>query len=404
LTTAPADAPAARVRVAVTAMFAITGVLCGTFTARFPALVDHFGISPADLSAVLFVWALCAAAATLVIRRTITRFGSAMVLRFAAPTCALTLAAVAATSSFSALLAAIAVFGAAFGVLEIALNSQGAALERIHHRPLLGSMHAAWGIGAVAGGALAAGTSHVGVGYPWSIGPVAVCALPAAVLLGRGLRGPGPPRPAGHPTRQRRRPTPAVYLLSFAAFAAFMVESSIADWSGMLLRHELGTSHAIASLGYPLFQCGLLSGRLITDRIRAAHGSRRVLAGGGLATAATFAVVASVSSPAVALPALYAVGAAIGPVLPTAFSAAGTLHERADGSAIAQVGAAGYTGLLVGPVAVGAFTSVSTLRGGLGTLIVVFGVVIAAVAAALPTPATARSAAPESRRMSEDPV
>jgi fucose permease len=370
-------------------MFAITGVLCGIFTARFPALVDRFGISPFELSAVLFVWALCAAAATLVIRRTLTRFGSAVVLRFAAPTCAVALAVVAATPSFSALLAAIAVFGAAFGTLEIALNSQGAVLERIHRRPLLGGMHAAWGLGAVAGGAFAAGFGHLGIGYPWSIGPLAVCALPATVLLGRGLRGPGPTGPAGpaeRATRQRRRPTPAVCLLSFAAFAAFVVETSIADWSGMLLRHELGTSHATAALAYPLFQCGLLSGRLVTDRIRAAHGSRRVLAGGGLATAATFAVVASVSNPVVALAALYAAGAAIGPVLPTAFSTAGTLDERADGSAIAQVGAAGYTGVLAGPIAVGAFTSASTLRSGLGMVIVVFGVVIAAVAAALPMP------------------
>jgi sugar phosphate permease len=195
-----------------------------------------------------------------------------------------------------------------------------------------------------------------------------------------------------------------VCLLSVAAFAALLVETTIADWSGMLLRHELGASHAIAALGYPLFQCGMLSSRLITDRIRTTYGFRHVLAGGGLATAATFAVVASVSSPAAALPALYAVGAAIGPVLPTAFSAAGVVNERADGSAIALVGAAGYAGVLTGPVTVGVFTAVSTLRSGLGTVIVVFGIILAIVAAALPLPTTTRTAVLNHPRNSEDPV
>lgn len=374
------EAPIVGVRVAVTAMFMVAGVQCGIFTARFPALVDRFGVSPVDLSVVLFVWALCAASATLAVRRVIPRFGSAAVLRLAAPACALTLAVVAVAPDFRALLAAIAVFGAAFGILEVSVNSQGAVLERIHRRPLLGGMHAAWSVGAVAGGALAAGFGHLGIGYGWSVGPVALCTLPATVLLGRGLLRLEPVERPASPTGRRRRPTPAVCLLSAAAFSAFVIESSIADWSGLLLRHDLGTSHAVAALGYPLFQLGLLSGRLVTDRVRAACGSRRVLAGGGLATAAAFAVAASVSSPTLALLALYAVGVATGPVLPTAFAAAGTLDRRADGRAIALVGAVGYTGLLMGPVAVGAIAAVSTLRGGLCVVIVVFAAVIVAVA------------------------
>jgi fucose permease len=363
-------------RYAVTALFALTGLLCGTFTARYPALVDRFGIAPADLSVVLFVWALCAALAIVAVRRVVNRHGSAPVLRLAGPACALALAVVAATQSFSALLVATAVFGAAFGVLEIALNGQGAALERAEGRALLGGMHAAWGIGAVAGGGLAVGFGHLGVGYSWSVGPLALVALPLTVLLGRSVTG---GEPDDSPARRRERPQPMVYLLAVAAFAALLVETSIADWSGLLLRHDLGTSHAVAALGYPLFQSGLLSGRLVTDRLRTAQGLRRVLAAGGAATAATFAVVASVSSPAVALLALFAVGAVLGPVLPTAYSAAGGV----DGSAVALVGAAGYTGLLVGPVAVGLGTAVSTLRGGLGTVIVVFGTVLVAIAVAL---------------------
>ena len=76
-------------------------------------------------------------------------------------------------------------------------------------------------------------------------------------------------------------------------------------------------------------------------------------------------------------------GAAIGPVLPTAFSAAGALDQPTDRSAIARVGAAGYTGVLAGPVMIGAVTAFGTLRTGLGAVVVVFGVVIAAVATAL---------------------
>jgi fucose permease len=359
-------------------MFAVAGLLCGTFTARFPALVDRFDLSPAGLSAVLFGWALSAALAALLVRDA----DGAVTLRAAAPTSALGLAAVAAAPDRWGLFVAILLFGAAFGALEIAVNQRGAALERVHGRPLLGGLHAAWGLGAVAGGVLAAGSGHLGIAFGWSVGPVALAALPVTVLLARRLpRSDGTARPTARP----RRPTRTVSLLCAAAFAAFVVECSVADWSGMLLRHDLGASHALAALGYPLFQCGLLTGRLVTDRIRAVHGSRRVLAGGGLATAAVFAVVPSVSDPRLALLALFAVGATIGPVLPTLFSVAGT-----DGAAVARVGAAGYAGLLIGPVAVGALTGSGSLGGGLGTVIVGFGLVIVAVAAALPVSVTAR--------------
>jgi sugar phosphate permease len=240
---------------------------------------------------------------------------------------------------------------------------------------------------------LAAGSGYLGIDYAWSVGSVALCALPATVLLGRRFAG-GPKPPDAAPRPTRRRPTSAVCLLAAAAVAAVVVESSVADWSGMLLRHELGASHAVAALGYPLFQCGLLSGRLITDRIRAACGSRRVIAGGGLATIAGFATVAAAATPALALFALYAVGAAIGPVLPTTFSAAGTVGRRSDGSAIAQVGAVGYTGLLAGPVMVATVTSVGTLRGGLAAVVVAFAAASGAGAAARPPAATTQPVPP----------
>jgi hypothetical protein len=213
-------------RFEVTATFGVAGLLCGTFTARFPALVDRFDLSPAGLSAALFVWALSAALAALVVNGV----DSAMTLRAAAPASALALSMVAAAPDRWALFAATAVFGAAFGALEIAVNRQGAGLERAAGRPLLGGMHAAWGTGAVAGGLLAAGAGHFGVGFGWSVGPVALAALPVTVALSRRLpipvtlsRLPGPDGTAA-PTGRYHRPTPAVYLLCAAAFAAFVVE------------------------------------------------------------------------------------------------------------------------------------------------------------------------------------
>ncbi|MBB2913914.1 fucose permease [Streptosporangium becharense] len=379
--------------------FVLAGLMCGSMTVRVPALSDKLGLSEASIGLTLLVWGLGALVAMQSMRVVMTRFGSRSILRVAAPLTAVTLALLAAAPTFPLLLVASTLFGMAFGSVDVAMNAQGSAVERAYGRPLMSGMHAGWCVGAIAAGLL--GTAAIAAGLPVTVHLtlIALVSLPVVVLLSRTYL-PDPAAPASHDgraTATARRMPPVVYLLGVIAFCAFMVEGTVADWNGLYLRDVLGASEAVAALGYPIFEVGMLAGRLAGDRVRARFGARGMIAASGLATAVTFGVVITAPTTTVALSAMLFVGVAVSTVSPTALSLAGGATAN-PGPAVAQTGAMGYAGLLLGPVVIGFLADLATLRAGLA-IAVVLSVAVAVIARFLPRARTvttpARAAEPE---------
>jgi hypothetical protein len=359
-----------RARARATVMFAVAGVLCGVIAAGIPALAHRLDLSAGQVGAVLFTWGVAAFAAMQALRLVLPVAGAAPVLRIAGPACAVGAVAGAAAPGHGALLVTAACFGVAFGALEAAVNAQGAAVERAYDRPLLSGMHAAWAVGAAVAGLLVALGTRLAVPYPMTVLCVAVLVLPLTLLRAPALPLPG--------ARSQDKP-PAVYLLSVLAFAAFMVEGVLADWGGLLLRDGAGASAAVAALGHPLLQAGILTGRAVADRIRARAGAATVIVWCGTGVAVVCAMLVAVPAVPVVLAAVYLTGLAVSPVLPLVFSLAGTVRPDRAGAAIAQVGAVGYAGLLAGPAVLGALGGVLSLPVAIGGLVAVLGTVIALV-------------------------
>ncbi|GII92596.1 MFS transporter [Sinosporangium siamense] len=362
--------------------FVLAGLMCGTFTVRIPAIADKLGLSESSVGLALLAWGLGALVTMQAMRGIMARVGSRSVLRFGGPLCAAALVLLALAPTYPLLLAAAALFGMAFGVVDIAMNAQGSTVERAYGRPVMNGMHAGWCVGAIAAGL--AGTAAIAAGLPFTahVTLVAAVSLPILVFLGRTyLPDLRQVEADGERTSGRRLP-PVVYLLGAIAFFAFMVEGTVADWNGLFLRNTLGAPEAIAALGYPVFEAGMLLGRLTADRVRSRFGARGLIAASGAATAATFAVVVIAANALVAIGAMFFVGIAVAAVSPLSLSLAGTATAT-PGPAIAQTGAMGYAGLLLGPVVIGFVSDASSLRVALGVA-VVLGVLIAVAARFLP--------------------
>ncbi|MCG5214399.1 MFS transporter [Streptosporangium sp. KLBMP 9127] len=367
--------------------FVLAGLLCGTFTVRIPALSDRLGLTEASVGTLLLAWGVGALVTMQSMRGVMARAGSRAVLRIGGPLCAVSLILLAVAPSFPTALLTAALFGMAFGTVDIAMNAQGSAVERAARRPLMNGMHAGWCVGAISAGLL--GTLAIALGLPYGVhlSVVAVVALPLLVLVGRTYLPEPPVVLAADGTRARRRMPPVVYLLGVIAFCAFMVEGTVADWNGLFLRDVLGAPEALAALGYPIFEAGMLLGRLAGDRLRARFGAAGLMAVSGLGTAATFAIVITASAPQVAISGMLFVGIAVATISPMAMSLAGTATDS-PGPAIAQTGAMGYAGLLLGPVVIGYLSEHASLRTAMFTA-VVLGVLITLATRFLPRTRTA---------------
>src|SRR3569833_3003260 len=127
----------------------------------------------------------------------------------------------------------------------------------------------------------------------------------------------------------------------------------------------------------------MLTGRLVGDRLRGRLGTRRLLTYAGLATAGAVTIVVLAPVAKVALLGFVLTGLAICTVIPTTISVAGTVAPGRSAAAVAQVGAMGYGGLVLGPVVIGFLANASSLRVGLGVA-GVLGLAIAAGARYVP--------------------
>ncbi|MEU6738078.1 MFS transporter [Streptosporangium sandarakinum] len=371
--------------------FVLAGLMCGSMTVRIPALSDKLGLSEASVGVTLLVWGLGALVTMQSMRRVMTRFGSRSVLRIGAPLCAAALALLAFAPTYPLLLVTAGLFGMAFGSVDVAMNAQGSAVERAYGRPLMNGMHAGWCVGAISAGLLGTAAIAAGLSSTAHLALIALVSLPLLVVISRTYL-PDPVTAEDGQAGTRHRMPPVVYLLGAIAFCAFMVEGTVADWNGLYLRDVVGAPEALAALGYPVLEAGMLFGRLGGDRVRARFGARGMIMASGLVTAAMFAVVLTASTAMVAIATMFLVGIGVATISPVALSLAGGAVAN-PGPAIAQTGAMGYAGLLLGPVVIGFISDVATLRTALG-IAVVLGLLIAVAARFLPRAGMRIPAAP----------
>ena len=356
-----------RARRSTAATFALVGFVFGVWTVRIPALADRLLLGEGAVGFTVFAWGTGALLCMQLSRSVLSRVGSRSVLRLAAPAVGLGVLAVSAAGSYPVLLAAVVVFGMAFGLTDIAMNAQASTVELAMGRPVMSGMHAGWSAGAVSGGLVGAGAAALGMGFTPTLALAGALSVPVALVLGRDyLCDPTASEGAEPATGGGVRLPAAVYLIGALCFVAFLIEGSVADWSGLYLRDALGSRDSLAALGYPAFEVAMLAGRLVGDRASARFGARQLLVWSGIATAGAFVLVVLAEAPALALLGFAVVGAAVCVAVPLTFSLAGTVvPQRMSGAAIAQVGALGYTGLLLGPVLIGVVAEASDLRVGL---------------------------------------
>ena len=232
------------------------------------------------------------------------------------------------------------------------MNVHGNAVEQQAGSSVINRLHGMFSVGALvgSGGVALLAVAHVAAPAALSIGGIALL----AVGLGswRGLLADVVPD-TEHPAPRPERPRRLVLLLAAMCFVGFMTEGATADWSGVLLHRDRGASTALAALGYIAFNVTMSLGRLAGDHTTDRFG-RAIVVRVGAAVAATALTVAALLPHAfVAALAFGVVGAGLSIVVPLMFGAAGDIDGDAHGASVADVGSAGYVGIMIGPPVIG---------------------------------------------------
>jgi MFS family permease len=339
-------------RGAVTAIFFLNGLVFGSWAARIPAVRDHVGLSDGELGIALACGAIGSILAMPVAGGFAARIGSRRATRVSLALVCLIAGVVALAPSLPALCALMLGFGATMGSLDVTMNAHGVAVERSYARAILASFHAAFSLGGLAGGALGALAAAAGLDVRAHLAIVAAASAAIGLTWSRRFLGAAADA-IDHADPIFVRPPRRLLALGALAFACLLIEGASADWSGVYLRDELGTTAAIAALGFTAFSVTMTVGRLLGDRLVDRFGPQVVVRAGGSIAAAGFGLALIVAQPLAAIVGFACLGAGMSGVVPIVFRASGHVPGMAAGVGLAAVSSTGYLGFLVGPPTIG---------------------------------------------------
>ncbi|MEV0522910.1 MFS transporter [Streptomyces sp. NPDC050439] len=365
-----------RLRVALTVFFALDGFIFAGWVVRIPAIKEQTGASASDLGL-----ALLGVSAGAVITMTLTgrlcrRFGSHPVTVACGVLLPLSIALPPLTHSALSLGLVLLVFGAAYGGINVAMNSAAVDLVAAMRRPIMPSFHAAFSLGGMVGaglGGLIAGslspTRHL-------LG-LTVIGLVVTAVAGRTLLRLEPPAPPADQQTQESAPRHLdtrtrrlVIVFGFIALCTAFGEGALADWGALHLEQDLAAHPGIAAAGYSCFALAMTIGRLSGTTLLERLGQTPILVAGGTTAAAGMLLGALAPTVWLALVGFAVTGLGLANIFPVAVERAGAL---AGPNGVATASTLGYGGMLLGPPAIGfmadwftlpiALTSVAVLAG-----------------------------------------
>lgn len=343
-------------RNAVALVFALNGFCFATLASRVPDLREALGLSNGALGALLLSIAVGSMLGMPVSGHLIERWGAGAVVRFGA---LMDLAGLTITG-FSAegdLVAGSAIglfaYGLGTGTWDVAMNVDGAAVERELGRSIMPRFHAGWSLGTFTGAGIGAVAAGIGVPLAAHYTVVPAVAIGVTVLASRRLLPAG--EPAEHEDRDDTRSAwlePRTLAIGLMVLAFTLAEGAANDWLALSLIDGYDARHWVGVLGFALFVASMTAGRLggpvVLDRFGRAPS---MLASALAATVGVLLVVwTGVAALAVVGILLWGFGAALG--FPVGMSAAGDDPARAA-RRVSVVSTIGYGAFLGGPPLLG---------------------------------------------------
>ncbi|HEV7870716.1 MAG TPA: MFS transporter [Modestobacter sp.] len=383
---------AGQVRTATRATYAAfigAGFAFASWASRIPQVRTRLELDPAALGLVLLALAAGSVVALPLSGSLVHRAGSRRTVTVMSLLLAASLAVIAVGSVTGVVPLVIGLFlmGLSNGAWDVAMNVQGAVVERHLGRSIMSRFHAGFSLGTVAGALIGAAMVALDVPVPAHLAAVAVVlglCVPVAVRgylpdvdtdEGAHERGPG----ALAAWREPRTLLVGLFVLAFA-----FAEGSANDWISVALIDDHGTSAEMATLGFAVFLTAMTAARWAGPPLLDRYG--RVPVVRLLAVLSVTGLLLFVfGSPAVAFVGalLWGAGASLG--FPVGMSAGADDPARAA-SRVSVIASLGYCAFLGGPPVIGLLGQHVTVLRALLVVAVLLGIATA-IAGSLRPPA-----------------
>ena len=353
-----AEAGTRRARNAVYLVFAASGFIIASWTARIPQIRAALGVTPGVLGLILLCAAVGAAISTPLSGLVVAWLGEARTVAITGVITAagLAIAAVGYRVGIAPVAGGLFLFGVGAAAWDVAMNVQGAAVEQALGRSIMPRFHAGWSIGTVAG----AGTGAVMVlaGVPVNVHLLAV-AVAVAVAVPVATR-----HFLAHRQRAARQAGPAAGHHPLAAWAeprtlliglfllCMAFTEGTGDWLSLAVIDGYHAAAAVGTATFAVFLAAMTTGRWFGPRFIDRYGRVTVLRSGTVVALAGLLIIGFGTDLPLALAGtlLMGLGTALG--FPVGVTSAADDPRRAA-ARVSAASSIGYLAFLFGPPAIG---------------------------------------------------
>ncbi|HEX3003412.1 MAG TPA: MFS transporter [Angustibacter sp.] len=344
-----------RARAAVLTVFLLNGLVFAAWVSRIPATRDRLHLEPAEVGLVLLAVSLGAVLALPSTGAVVQRVGAATTVRAGAVVCTLGLALAGLADHVPLLVVGLFLMGFGSGSWDVAMNVEGAEVERRLDRHVMPHFHASWSVGSVVGSLVGALLVYLHVATAVHLVVVAVLVLVLAQVGCTWFL------PAGAAHEQEAAPResalsawrePRVLAIGLLVLTFAFTEGTANDWLSLAVIDGFDVRPALGVLTFGFFVTAMTVGRVAGTKLLDRYGTVRVLRATALAALIGLLLVVLGPNLPVAMvgAVIWGLGASLG--FPVGMSAAADEPARAA-VRVSVVASIGYTAFLAGPPAVG---------------------------------------------------
>jgi predicted MFS family arabinose efflux permease len=341
--------------------FAALGMLGGAWGVHIPSVKSQYALGEAMLSTVLLAAASGAVISLFGAGRLIGRIGARKACALAAAVMGVMLALALVWGSLWLMLPAMLLFGMAMSLFDVAINTEGTALESLSGRLVMSNLHAMFSVGAMAGAASTGVLLHVGVDPSVQLATIGIATAVVVMLAARWMLEAHPASADEEPQQHFAWPRGMLLVIGLMIFAGMSAEGAMYDWCVLYLKQEVHLSQDVAAMGYAAFTAAMAAARFGGDALRRRYGERNLLRAGAGLSAVAMAVVLVSGNAVVSIAGFALIGAGLAPVVPILFNAATRVPGTSRAASIAAVSSIGYAGFMIGPPLIGGMAQALSL-------------------------------------------
>ncbi len=370
-------------RGAIFAIFFIIGVALATWLARLPALRDNLNLETYQVGIFLFGGGAGSLLGLLIAAEVIARFGERRAILGFTLTAIVGMGLVGVMSVvlpwFVIALTAVFLFGLGVSITDVAMNVQGARVERELSNQIMPWFHAMFSLGTVIGALIGAGASRLDLGLQWHFLVVTAVLVPWTVWAVGQIPDNGESEATSDSEKRNTRKElaavwrePRTIAIGLVALGMAFAEGSATDWLALGMTDDRGASNAGAAVWFMIFTVSMTVGRVLGVPLLNRYGRVTILSSASVAAVLGLVLLITIDATWVSVVAvvMWGLGASLG--FPVAMSAAA--DDPSMGPVrVSVVATIAYGAFLVGPPMLGAL---GQAVGILNSLWVVVGLIV----------------------------